>query len=215
MTSTDLDVLDFKEFGKIARLNRDVVITEKIDGTNACIVIKELIFGVEGFDEYGQRTLAIDDHTGVYEVGAQSRSRALTVENDNYGFAKWVLKNKEALIEILGVGYHYGEWWGSGINRGYGLKNGEKRFSLFNVERWKDQVGFDKVEGLEVVPVLYQGAFSEEKINDALISLKRIGSNAVFNFNNPEGIVIWHEHARQLFKVTIENDDVPKSKVKQ
>src|ERR1019366_8363497 len=101
MTSTDIDVLEFKEFGKIARLNRDIVITEKIDGTNACVVIKEVVLGREYVDEYERPTLELNFDTGVYEVGAQSRSRALTVENDNYGFAKWVLKNKEALIEVL------------------------------------------------------------------------------------------------------------------
>jgi hypothetical protein len=31
---------DFKEFQKIARWNREVIVTEKIDGTNACIVIE-------------------------------------------------------------------------------------------------------------------------------------------------------------------------------
>ena len=32
----------FVEFRKIPRLNRDIIITEKIDGTNASIVIEEV-----------------------------------------------------------------------------------------------------------------------------------------------------------------------------
>ena len=52
-----------------------------------------------------------------------------------FGFARWVETNRERLITLLGPGLHFGEWWGSGIQRGYGLTKGDKRFSLFNVER--------------------------------------------------------------------------------
>lgn len=33
--------MEFKEFPKIPRLNREFTITEKIDGTNGCIVVEE------------------------------------------------------------------------------------------------------------------------------------------------------------------------------
>src|SRR5436305_1822690 len=102
-------MIEFNAFPKIARLNRECVITEKIDGTNASILI---------------------DEDGVVMAG--SRTRWITPENDNFGFAKWVEANKSELMK-LGVGHHFGEWWGSGIQRGYGLTKGEKRFSLFNV----------------------------------------------------------------------------------
>src|SRR5687767_11177216 len=101
---------EFREFQKIARLNRAVIVTEKIDGTNGCVVVSE------------------DGLT----VTAQSRSTIITPQNDNFGFAKWVQDNAEELKQ-LGPGYHYGEWWGCGIQRKYGLD--EKRFSLFNVSR--------------------------------------------------------------------------------
>src|SRR4051812_31897860 len=101
----------FEPFAKIARLSRDVIVTEKIDGTNAQIFI--------------------DDMGSV--IKAASRTQWITVENDNHGFARWVDENKAELMK-LGPGRHYGEWWGAGIQRRYGLK--EKRFSLFNVSRW-------------------------------------------------------------------------------
>ncbi|HLE80817.1 MAG TPA: RNA ligase family protein, partial [Dehalococcoidia bacterium] len=103
------DLEDFQEFGKIYRLSRDCIITEKIDGTNAQVVVLE-----DG------------------RVLAGSRNRWITPEADNFGFARWVKEHEEEL-RSLGPGRHYGEWWGSGIQRGYGLK--EKRFSLFNVSR--------------------------------------------------------------------------------
>jgi len=95
--------MEFVGFPKISRLTRDCVITEKIDGTNAQICIKE---------------------DGTFLVG--SRTQWITPEKDNHGFAKWAYANKEELLS-LGVGNHFGEWWGNGIQRGYDLKNGEKR----------------------------------------------------------------------------------------
>jgi hypothetical protein len=68
---------------------------------------------------------------------AGSRSQYITPERDNHGFARWVQDDADELW-ALGEGRHFGEWWGSGIQRGYGLQKGEKRFSLFNVARWAD-----------------------------------------------------------------------------
>src|SRR5687767_3287692 len=102
--------LEFLEFPKMARLSREVIISEKIDGTNAQILITE---------------------DGGFYTG--SRNRWVTPEQDNFGFSKWAHENKELLMK-LGVGRHFGEWWGAGIQRTYGLK--EKRFSLFNSSRW-------------------------------------------------------------------------------
>src|SRR5690606_13561404 len=100
----------FTEFPKIPRLNRNIIVTEKIDGTNASIFIGE---------------------DGEFLVG--SRTRWITPEKDNFGFAAWAHENRDELMK-LGPGHHFGEWWGRGIQRGYGLN--ERRFSLFNTSRW-------------------------------------------------------------------------------
>ena len=181
----------FEEFGKIARLSRGCVITEKIDGTNAQVHV-------------------LDD--GRVLVG--SRNRYITPEADNYGFAKWV-KAHEDELRGLGPGRHFGEWWGSGIQRGYGLLNGEKRFSLFNVARWgegRDTTKFPQERPLccQVVPVLWTGEFTTEAVEAALDSLRQTGSHAARGFMRPEGVVIWHEAARVLFKKTLEKDQEPK-----
>ncbi len=119
-----------------------MVITEKIDGSNAAIGIVELTETeyVEGafppalFAHY-------QDDDRFFGLYAQSRSRLITPgkSTDNYTFAQWVLEHADSLVRDLGVGLHFGEWWGSGINRGYGLPKGEKRFSLFNTSRYADQ----------------------------------------------------------------------------
>lgn len=191
--------MPFESFNKIPRLNRDMVITEKIDGTNAQVLIVPTFEVPEG-----------DDTPFVAQVGdmllaAGSRNRYVTPEKDNYGFARWVVDNQLALAE-LGPGLHYGEWWGSGIQRRYGL--GEKRFSLFNVGRWSA----DNVPSCcHVVPTMYIGPFNTEEANNQLMILAEHGSLAAPGFMRPEGIIVYHTAANSYFKATIEGDAVPKS----
>ncbi len=174
---------EFQEFPKMARLSREVVITEKIDGTNALIWVSE------------------DGKT----LRAGSRTRWITPEDDNYGFAKWVQANEEALLK-LGPGYHYGEWYGLGIQRGYGLPT--KRFALFNTYRWSD--ASKRPACCEVVPVLFQGNFSTETVRECIELLKTTGSKVNSKFPNPEGVVVYHTAARIYLKKTIEKDAEPK-----
>lgn len=179
--------MDFKEFRKIARLSRDIVVSEKIDGTNGVIAISD-----DGL-----------------EMQAGSRSRWISSQDDNYGFAKWTLANKDELLK-LGPGYHYGEWWGLGIQRGYGLK--EKRFSLFNVHRWASAEV--RPSCCSIVPVLYSGPFDTAAIDQLLLNLGRDGSSASPGFQPAEGVVIFHTASGYLFKKTILKDEYHKGEPK-
>lgn len=180
----DMSADDFVPFPKIARLSRDVVVSEKIDGTNACI--------------------QWSDDMAVMRTG--SRTRWITPEDDNFGFAMWAHEHK-AELEELGPGTHFGEWWGCGIQRNYGLK--EKRFSLFNTHRWKDATP----KCCHVVPVLYTGPFDTVVIDSSLADLAANGSWAVKGFAKPEGVVIFHTASQTLFKKTVDRDGEPKGKV--
>jgi hypothetical protein len=60
------------------------------------------------------------------------------------------------------------------------------------------------------VPVLYSGVWSNEAVDEELRKLYEHGSRASSGFMDPEGIVIFHEASRQLYKVTLKNDAVPK-----
>lgn len=207
-------MLEFKAWPKTPRFFRDIVITEKIDGTNAAVIVQKV--GPVGSETYhpalhgsliGEDThfVAVELEDEFYIVGAQSRKRVITPDSDNFGFARWVWDNAEALAYSLGEGYHFGEWWGSGIQRGYGLTKGEKRFSLFNVHR------YEKVDGLyDVVPVLYRGPLSTYSVNRALDDLETFGSHAAPDFMKPEGVVVFHSASGQVYKALIENDDIPK-----
>lgn len=185
----------FEEFQKIARLSRECVISEKLDGTNAQVY----------FPEDGGPMLC------------GSRNRWITPADDNYGFAKWAHAHEEELRDGLGLGRHYGEWWGQGIQRKYGLDH--KRFSLFNTGRWLDSHTNEQPLNEKqsyapaccyVVPVLYHGLFTTGAVSVELDRLAVEGSRAAPGFMNSEGVVIWHEAARQLFKKTLLKDEAPK-----
>lgn len=167
----------FEEFPSIPRLKRGCIITEKLDGTNAQVHV-------------------LPDG----RVFAASRSRYITPEDDNYGFARWVAEHEAELRDGLGEGRHFGEWWGAGIQRRYGLS--EKRFSLFNSHRWKDE----RPACCHVVPVLRQYDFTSTLIDDALEELRVGGSVAAPGFMDPEGIVVYLPASKQLYKVTLGGD---------
>lgn len=101
--------MEFKSFPSIPRLSKDMIVTEKLDWTNACIVID-----------------------AEWNISAQSRNNIITPDKDNYWFARWVENNKEQLKKLW-EWYHYWEWWWNWIQRWYWMK--EKKFSLF-FYRW-------------------------------------------------------------------------------
>lgn len=173
-----MTTLEHRKFPSIKRLSRGMVVTEKLDGTNALIHVNE---------------------NGTVHAG--SRNRWITPEDDNFGFARWVSEHEYELRE-LGIGMHYGEWWGQGIQRNYGLD--EKRFSLFNTGVWNEE---NTPECCHVVPVLYRGMFDTGVVDDLLEALHLYGSKAAPGFMNPEGVVVFHEHSHTLFKKTLDNND--------
>ena len=176
--------IEYRPFAKIARLNREVIVTEKIDGTNALVHVG-------------------DD--GTVRAGARTRWIEPTPKGDNFGFAAWVAARVEEL-RALGPGFHYGEWYGAGIQRGYGLR--EKRFALFNVGRWNEEAHPPLCCG--IVPVLARGMDIRAEVERALSDLRRFGSIAVPGFAKPEGVVVFHSASGGLYKVTLEKDEAPK-----
>lgn len=178
----DNTTTEFNGFPKMARWSREIIISEKIDGTNASIFIGE---------------------DGEFLTG--SRRRWITPEADNYGFSRWAHENRDELMK-LGIGHHFGEWWGAGIQRRYGLD--EKRFSLFNVSRWGDE----RPACCHVVPVIYRGPMFSEAIEQALTTLDG-NSLAAPGFTDPEGVVLFHVAAGIGFKKTLKKDEQPKGMV--
>ena len=133
----------FKAWPKTPRLKNNLItITEKIDGTNACVIV---------------------DQGKV--VGFQSRNRLIKPGDDNMGFAFWGSQHLEELAE-LGNGYHYGEWAGPGIQKNpHRLK--EKTFFLFNTFRPQESLPTN----VKQVPILYQGPHDPEIVEHTMKNL--------------------------------------------
>ncbi len=181
---------EFKSFGKIERVSQlRMTITQKLHGTNAQIYIYE-------------------DDAKQLQVLAGSRSRWLSVHNDNYGFANFVEQHKEIIIDKLGIGRHFGEWCGPGINNGEGLT--EKTLFLFNWRKWNKEEIHPRIK---TVPLLYFGDAHLSEIDAAMHQLKVTGSRASLGFMTPEGIVI--EIAGTLYKRTFDIEEVKWGGVKK
>lgn len=197
-------VVEFQGMPKIGRWNRETIVSEKIDGTSGLVFIPDLLSDIENEPEF---------FGAPFLVG--SRNRWITPSLDNHGFARWCEEHKDDLL-TLGPGKHFGEWFGAGIQRGYGLK--DKRFSLFNVLRWGEDRDLKKYplpppSCCSVVPLLWRGPIRELNVDFLCQVLRDRGSYAVEGYMNPEGIVIFHTATGTLAKVTLENDDTPKSLV--
>ena len=228
---------DFTYYPKTPRLSSGYIITEKLDGSQGAVVIERHLFDEDrdsGPCDIGGHQLRLAVITGevsdityepIYEYRfyAQSRNRFITPINDNFGFAAWVKENAEDLVETLGAGCHVGEWWGHGIQRGYGLPRGERHFSLFNVTRHNPLGSMADLEAhfaappagreplfpdlpeLSTVPVITAAdndrslRAMSHMVDRALARLSLAGSLAA-EFARPEGIVLFHSRSNQVFK---------------
>ncbi len=175
--------IEFKEFPKIPQIGKlYMTITQKLHGSNAQIYVFE-------------------NESGQLDLMAGSRSRWLVPTDDNFGFAKFCTDRKQEIIEKLGLGRHFGEWVGAGINTGEGLK--EKALYLFNWRRWVDK---ELPRGILTVPILYHGKISLEAIEETMLSLKESGSRIVAGYMKPEGVVI--ELDGSFYKKTFDNEEI-------
>lgn len=180
----------FVGFSKIPRwVNETCTVTEKIDGTNGC-----LHFADNGY------------------LTCQTRNRTVAPGDDSYGFAAWAHANREELFSEFGTGYHFGEWWGQGVQRKYGQTT--KRFSAFNVHLWpndrKVDIGGIPVDG---VPILV-GEVSVEGLGYELAwwedHLRTEGSRLGHGFMNPEGLMVYLHLTKRYLKFPF--DPTPKGK---
>lgn len=223
--------MEFKAFPDIPRIDKILMtMTQKIHGTNAQILVFEerkyigevpdTTTAEQLAEMYpGKRVELAPWATGTsnvmevtVDVLAGSRSRWLTVEHDNYGFALFVHTNKEKIIDLLGVGRHDGEWAGPGINSGEGLK--EKTFVLFNW--WQFPPERPLPPQMMTVPVLYRGPLDTAKIQEVMDDLRTNGSKLVPGFMRPEGAVIellGHKIKRVFTKEETKWDRPDKEKV--
>lgn len=168
--------IEFKPWEKMTRISPFLVtITEKIDGTNGCIVIED------------GKIIAV-----------QSRKRFITVDDDNYGFARWVSENEEDLLR-LGDGHHFGEWAGLGIQKNPSRLE-RKHFFLFNSFRWADNP--DKPDCCDVVPILFEGEMDNGTIPRILVAMQLDNES---NGTKREGVCVYYPAFNKYTKHTIKS----------
>lgn len=179
----------FIKWPSTPRFHKGLTITEKIDGTNACIRI------LDG------------------KVSAQSRKRLITPGDDNYGFAAWVYENAGALTDVLGYGVHFGEWFGEGIQKNpLGIEG--KRFAHFSPWKFNDMEKERIQESglVEFVPVLFEGQADYMTIPNVIDNLRAFHSyvpGAKWDAK-AEGIIVWHRETQQKYKILLDNDAIHK-----
>lgn len=227
----------FKSWGSTPRFHKGLHITEKIDGTNAGVSVQGFSYGHHVINEIpSDAILVVDDEKNVeYLVRAQSRKRIITPQNDNFGFAKWVWENADGLANLLGYGYHYGEWYGEGIQKNP-LAVAGRRWALFNTWHWAnkgnvERFGAANIPGLTFVPVLHNeqtdGPADYKTIPRILEDLWENGSYADgymtlreankmdFHVEGPEGIIVWQRETRQRYKILLHEDDKHKWEIEK
>ena len=173
-----VDVRTLKVWQQIPWLFGKVTITEKLDGHTAMIHVErvkplphalalsiratlvtdtDVVFRPEPkMDNYSGRV----SRNEVWRVWAQNQTRPVDREHDMSGLGAWVDEYAAELVRTLGPGVHSGTWWGYKIRRGYGLRPGDRRFSLFNTERWSHLDG-RQVPGLYSVPIIWEGNLTD------------------------------------------------------
>lgn len=236
-------MITFEKWPKIDRLSNTLVtVTEKIDGSNAAVIIKPMTqeeytaemktWELDDFNpSSGARvvpqewlTLVAGKEEGqLYAIGAQSRKHLIWPGSDNFGFAGWVKANAKVLADLLGPGRHFGEWWGQGIQGGHGMDR--KVFSLFDQHRWSGvaQQRSDWIDrageiNMTYVPLIYTGKFSHDVVPYSINLLRQNGSIAAAAYgvsHKAEGVVIELPYLDVRFKAFLENDDLPKSLVER
>lgn len=165
---------EVRQWPKTTRLCSACVISEKLDGSNCAVIVER-----DG-DEWA--------------LGAQTRTKLSTRYDDQLGFYRWVEDNASTLIEDLGEGYHYGEFVkGKGLN--------EPTLFLFNTKRWTG-VQFS-TPSLKVVPVLFEGEYSQEKLDECVKNLEDNGSKVLAT--PAEGVVVYWKNDDTMKKYFCKN----------
>lgn len=188
---------------RIPHLFREMTVVEKIDGITACIDIQPLSKFDDRTIPHWAQALYVLTPTQQYGVWVHTRRQWVTPLNDCHGIARWVGRHVLSLVNVLGPGHHHGVWWGHGINRGYGLPPGDRRFSLYNVSRWQHLAEQTPIPGLGVLPVLgrYPG-FNPDAAWSLYDMLMESGSEAVPGWPTPAGVLVYHHAADVIFQIT-------------
>jgi hypothetical protein len=177
--------------------------TVKLHGTNAAIGYTSAPRCGTNLSEKEKDFTDADDVSAVKDIfWIQSRTKVITVENDNYGFAKYVTENKEKMIALirkvaarLNINLQiysltlFGEWCGGKIQKNVAISGLPNMFVLFdavaihqgnNSRVWYDLTSEDSDNTISVYNIKQFPTFTLEisldNLNQVKEELKRITS---------------------------------------
>ena len=179
-------------------------ITQKLDGTNAQILIEDnQPYGLTRI-RAGSRTRWLGEITRTNKKHKDGTPYVNETVDDNHGFYKWVMENKEELIEKLGPGRYYGEWCGPGIQNGENLT--ERGLFLFYPPKNCETLP----NGVHLVPEIFNELINLTSISAAIhstrYSLQLLGTqihNSLLIKNptvKPEGLIIQIDSQRYKWR---------------
>lgn len=163
-----------RNFPNVLVTGEDVVITEKIHGMNCRHGL------IEGQFMAGTHNVRNKENPGsrVWYVFSQEMKNLLTA-----------LSGADAANDVV----MYGEIFGSGIqDLNYGLEKGQIKYRCFDIMVNGEYLGYHDLwsvcnqHEVEMVPILYCGPFSMEKV----LSFSTLGSKVPGSNNIMEGVVI-------------------------
>lgn len=167
---------NIKNYPNIFNPDDDVILTEKIHGTNfrAGWVTKDT--SKMSFIQklvYSFLLIFNKNHKWEFTVGSHNVQLNAELTDNTYTqiAEKYKLKEKLGKGEIL-----YGEIYGPNIQKGYhyGLNNEEKNLIIFDIRKdgifqdWSYLEEFSIYEGIDLVPILYKGKFSGLNLEEIL-----------------------------------------------
>jgi len=146
----------------------------KLDGTNAGIQI-----------------------TPDGKVAAQSRTKVITPDDDNMGFARWVDANYTR-FSLLAAGQHmtiFGEWCGKGIQKGTAIAQLDRKvFVVFAIQyEYKDTGG----QLIDINPISIEERLKPVLARDDIYVLRFEGDPITFNY---EDVDVLKKQAEEINK---------------
>lgn len=185
------DIENIKNYNSVFTEEDDVVITEKIHGTNfRCGLLKRENNGLLNWLKtkiFGEYEFVYGSHNVQLREGGYGGVKEGFYENNVYYkiVRKYKLKEKLEKDTII-----YGEIYGEGIqDLTYGLKDID--FKVFDVKRdgkyldYSELLAYCSFFELPVVPQLYKGKFNEE-----LLKQHTEGNSTICPFQIREGCVV-------------------------
>lgn len=187
------DFESIQTFPDLFEIGEEVIVTEKLHGTN---------FQAGYIPDLNNSEMFFDGNLYVGSKGLSAKGFVLINNEDNSGntYVK-NLKNLidngfgdriKALSERMGAPIRvFGEVYGAGIQKGFNYGHNKPSFAVFDIQiDWKF-VPFDMMVelaeelGVTVVPILYKGPYDLEELVKY-----RDGKDSLSNSNIREGIVI-------------------------